>query len=83
MMTDAEIISMPDAARFVWLNSLQSDEQQILDCSTGHRYTMVVFSTIKRYLAEEDAPTLYRLKFLEYLDKLSDAWLTAEAVAMI
>jgi hypothetical protein len=70
------------AEHCAWLDSLQGDEKQIVHCATGHKYTLVVFSIVKRYLAEEMSSE-YRLRFLGYLDKLADAWLTAEAVAMI
>lgn len=82
MMTETQIGTMSDAERSARLHSLQSDEKQIVHCSSAHKYTLVVFSIVKRYLGEEMSPE-YRLRFLNYLDKLSDSWLTAEAVAMI
>ena len=48
-------------------------------------YTLVCISIMKRYLAEE-IDNLYRLKFLEYLDRWSiddSNWLTAGAIATI
>ncbi len=54
-------------------------------CPIGHRYTLVMISITKRWLAME-LPAFYRLKFLEHLDKMTTgdgAWLTAEMIAAI
>jgi hypothetical protein len=83
MMTDAQIHSMPEAARLAWLDSLQGDEKEIVHCPDGRKYILVMISVIKRFLAEESTTPFYRLKFLEFLDKFSDAWLTPAAVGMI
>ncbi|MEH2570252.1 hypothetical protein [Bradyrhizobium sp. AZCC 2289] len=50
----------------------------------GHRYTLVVISIAKRYLACE-IDDFYRLKFLEFLDKWArdDNWLTVDMIAAI
>ena len=53
----------------------------------GHLYMFVSISLIKRVLAE-DIPAEYRLKFLEYLDKMtayesSASWLNADMIAAI
>jgi len=52
---------------------------------TGHKYTLVVVSLLKRWLAE-DIPAEYRLKFLEWLDRMAtgpDIWLTADMIAAV
>jgi hypothetical protein len=82
MMTSVQIDTMPEATRIAWLNSLQGDEKAIVHCPHSHKRMLVVFSVVKRYLAEE-MPTEYRFRFLQYLDRLSADWLTAESVAMI
>jgi hypothetical protein len=85
MMTDAQIKSMPDEARSAWLSSLQGDEKCIVHCSQTSKLLLVLASVLKRYLAG-DIPTEYRFRFLQWLEKfekLSDGWLTADAIAMI
>lgn len=51
--------------------------------SHGHRYTLVMASTVKWALQSENMPAEMRLEFLRHLDKMTDQWLTAEVIAMI
>src|SRR5262245_58266494 len=51
--------------------------------TTGHRYTIVIISHAKRALLMPDCPADFRLKVLEYVEKFTDQWLTAERIAQI
>jgi hypothetical protein len=82
MMTDAQIEAMPDTARHAWLDSLQGDEKQIMDCATGHKYTLICISIAKRCL-EQEISVNYRLRFLEWLDHCADERLTPEIIALV
>jgi hypothetical protein len=59
----------------------------------GHKYTIVMVSGVKRWLAE-DIPDEFRLKFLEWLDRqaadspnadrdFGSAWLTSAMIAVV
>jgi hypothetical protein len=82
MITDAEIKQQSDAERTAWLASLNENESAIAHCPVGHRYTLVWVSIVKMLLVDE-MPSAYRLKFLEWLNKCGDQWLSAEMVAAI
>ena len=82
MMTSEQIHAMPDEARRAWLDSLQGDEKEIMNCSTGHKYTLVFISLVKNLLTKE-MPANYRLRFLEWLNDCADARLTPEIIALV
>jgi hypothetical protein len=70
------------AEHCAWIDSLNDDESLIMHCPTGYRYTLVFVSIVKMLLAEE-MPQAYRLRFLEWLDKCGDQWLSADAIAAV
>jgi hypothetical protein len=70
------------AEHCAWIEAMNDDESLILHCPTGHRYTLVFVSIVKMLLAEE-MPQAYRLRFLEWLDKCGDQWLSADAIAAV
>ena len=82
MITDGQINQQTDDERAAWLDSLDADEDLIVHCPTGHRYTLVFVSIVKMLLVE-DMPPAYRLRFLEWLDKCGDQWLSADAIAAV
>jgi hypothetical protein len=82
MMTADQIARQSSEERSAWLASLNDDETAIVHSAVGNRYTLVFVSLVKRLLAAEMEPA-YRLRFLEWLDKCADNWLTPEAIAAV
>ena len=81
MITDAEIHQMPEDSHRAWINSLSEDERHILHAPIAWRYTLVMISVVKRYLAE-DIPADFQLRFLSWLEKDSGEW-GADTIAAI
>jgi hypothetical protein len=82
MITSEQIGRQSSEERGAWLDSLNDDENAIVHCPVGHRYTLVIISEAKRLLAHE-LHTADRLRFLEFLDSCADKSLTTEAIAAI
>jgi hypothetical protein len=82
MITSEQIGIQSSDERGTWLDSLNDDENAIVHTAIGHRYTFVIISEAKRLLAHE-LPTADRLRFLEFLDRCADKFLTTEAIAAI
>jgi hypothetical protein len=82
MITAEQIYRQSHDERCAWLDSLNDDESAIVHTPVGHRWTLVVISEIKRMLLG-NIPTEHRLRFLEFLDRCTDTFLTAEAAAGI
>jgi hypothetical protein len=82
MITDEEIYRLSPEERHAWIASLNEDETAVLHCSDGNRYTLVFVSLLKRLLADEMEPS-YRFRFLSWLDKCGDNWLTPEKIAAV
>jgi hypothetical protein len=82
MITHEQINRLSSEERAAWLASLNDDETAIVHVPTGHRYTLVIISETKRWLAHE-LSAAHRLRFLEFLDRCTDNVLTAEAIASV
>jgi hypothetical protein len=81
-MTNEQLSKFSADERCAWLASLNDDETVIVHCDVGHKYTIIFISIVKMLLADEMS-SAHRLKFLEWLDKCGDQWLTADMVAVI
>jgi hypothetical protein len=85
-MTDEELEQMTDEQRAAWIGSLNADETLILNIPTGHRYTFLIASYIKRWLATEKMTVGLRLEMLEGLSRMADGnfgSVKPEALALI
>jgi hypothetical protein len=70
------------AEHCAWIDAMSEDEKAILCTPVGHRYTLVYISLVKRLLAAELSPA-YRIRFLEWLDRCGDSWLTPDKIATV
>jgi hypothetical protein len=82
MITDEQIHRQSSEERSAWLNSLNEGESAIVHCPVGHRYTLVLISETRRLLST-NLSAEYRLRFLEFLDRCTDNFLTPEAIALV
>jgi hypothetical protein len=82
MITAEQIDRQSGDERSAWLASLNEDENAIVHCAVGHRWTLVVISETKRLLSM-NLPAEHRLRFLEFLDGCTDNFLTVEAISLI
>jgi hypothetical protein len=69
------------AEHCAWMDSLNEDENAILYTPVGHRYSLVLISEAKRWLAHELSAE-HRLKFLEFLDRCTGTF-TADMIAQV
>jgi hypothetical protein len=79
MITEAQLDAMSEDERHTWLNSLRGDDYDIVHASLGSRYTIVMMSVAKNFLAGE-LPTDLRLKLLKFLDNRQ---FSVEAIAQL
>jgi hypothetical protein len=82
MITDQQICDMSAAERFAWIDSLNEDETEILHFPVM-RKCILVFVSLVKHLLEEDIPTEYRLKYLQWLERRDDWWCSPRIIAAI
>jgi hypothetical protein len=82
MITQDQLRRMSSEESSAWLDSLSADDSLIVGCPVGKRYTLVFVSIVKRLLAQEMSPA-YRLKFLEWLGKCGDTWLSPATIGIV
>lgn len=82
MIAEQQINQQSGEERCAWLNSLNDEENLIVHCPTDHRYTLIFVSIVKRALVGEMS-SAYRIRFLEWLKKCGDRWLSPDMVAAV
>jgi hypothetical protein len=54
----------------------------MVNCPPGYRWTLIAISENKRWLST-NIPAELRLRMLEFFDRCTDSFLTAEAIAQV